>query len=179
MQGQRTLLAIAIAAFASRNADAVIYLFFVLPVRAGAFVWISVAIAFVGFLATKDLAGLAGLWTATAVAYFRRGAPGGGPPLRRSSGEARGAAALAPRPPAPAQRPAGCRRRSRRGSRRRDSQLTFPSRNLLAARRILASSGSTVYLRQAPTRRVEGSGAARVPRGGLRSRPLETPQRSD
>jgi membrane associated rhomboid family serine protease len=77
MQGQRTLIAIAIAAFASRNADAVIYLFFVLPVRAGAFVWISVLIAFTGFLATKDLGGLAGLWTATAIA-FARARPAGG-----------------------------------------------------------------------------------------------------
>ena len=83
MQGQRTLLAIAIAAFASRHADAVIYLFFVLPVRAGAFVWISVLIAFVGFLATKDLGGLAGLWTATAVAFWRARPGGGQPTLRR------------------------------------------------------------------------------------------------
>ena len=83
MQGQRTLLAIAIAAFASRHADAVIYLFFVLPVRAGAFVWISVLIAFVGFLATKDLGGLAGLWTATAVGFWRAQPGGGQPTLRR------------------------------------------------------------------------------------------------
>ena len=83
MQGQRTLIAIAIAAFASRNAQAVIYLFFVLPVRAGAFVWISVLIAFVGFLATKDLGGLAGLWTATAIAYWRARPGGGRPSLRR------------------------------------------------------------------------------------------------
>jgi membrane associated rhomboid family serine protease len=83
MQGQRTLIAIAIAAFASRNAEAVIYLFFVLPVRAGAFVWISVLIAFVGFLATKDLGGLAGLWTATAIAYLRARPRGGRPTLRR------------------------------------------------------------------------------------------------
>ena len=83
MQGQRTLIAIAIAAFASRNADAVIYLFFVLPVRAGAFVWISVLIAFVGFLATKDLGGLAGLWTAIGVAFWRAQPGGARPPLRR------------------------------------------------------------------------------------------------
>jgi hypothetical protein len=83
MQGQRTLIAIAIAAFASRNAQAVIYLFFVLPVRAGAFVWISVLIAFVGFLATKDLGGLVGLWTATAIAYSRARPGGGRPTLRR------------------------------------------------------------------------------------------------
>jgi len=83
MQGQRTLLAIVVALFAVRYADAVIYLFFVLPVRARAFVWVSVLIAFVGFLATKDLGGLAGLWTATAAAYWR-GRPGGRPPsLRR------------------------------------------------------------------------------------------------
>jgi membrane associated rhomboid family serine protease len=84
MQGQRALLAVAIAAFASRNAEAVIYLFFVLPVRAGAFVWVSVAIAFVGFLASKDLAGLAGLWTATAMGFLRARPRGGRPPLRRA-----------------------------------------------------------------------------------------------
>ena len=83
MQGQRMLLAISIAAFARRNGDAVIYLFFVLPVRARAFVWVSVLIAFVGYLSTKDLGGLAGLWVATGVAYWR-GQPGSGPPsLRR------------------------------------------------------------------------------------------------
>ena len=83
MQGQRTLLAIAIAAFASRNADSVIYLFFVLPVRAGAFVWISILIAFVGFLATKDLGGLVGLWTATAISFLQARPGGGMPTLRR------------------------------------------------------------------------------------------------
>jgi len=83
MQGQRVLLAIAIAGFARRNADAVVYLFFVLPVRAGAFVWVSVLVAFVAFLATRDLAGLAGVWTATAVAFVRARPRGGVPPLRR------------------------------------------------------------------------------------------------
>lgn len=83
MQGQRTLLAIAIAAFASRNAEAVVYLFFVLPVRAGAFVWISVLIAFIGFLATKDLGGLAGLWAAIGVAFWRARPGAGRTTLRR------------------------------------------------------------------------------------------------
>ena len=84
VQGQRALLAIAVAAFARRNADAVVYLLFVLPVRAGAFVWVSLAIAFVGFLATRDLAGLAGLWTATGVAFWRARSGAGLPPLRRA-----------------------------------------------------------------------------------------------
>jgi membrane associated rhomboid family serine protease len=84
VQGQRALLAIAVAAFASRHADAIVYLFFVLPVRAGAFVWFGIAIAFVGFLATKDVAGLAGLWTATAVAFLRARPRGGRPPLERA-----------------------------------------------------------------------------------------------
>ncbi len=83
MQGQRMLLAICIAAFARRSGDAVIYLFFVLPVRARSFVWVSMLIAFVGYLSTKDLGGLAGLWVATGVAYWRA-QPGGRPPsLRR------------------------------------------------------------------------------------------------
>jgi membrane associated rhomboid family serine protease len=81
MQGQRMLLAISIAAFAARNRDAVIYLLFVLPVRAGAFVWVSLLVAFVGFLSTKDLGGLIGLWTATGVAVWR--SRSGPPSLRR------------------------------------------------------------------------------------------------
>ena len=122
MQGQRTLLAIAIAAFASRHADAVIYLFFVLPVRAGAFVWISVLIAFVGFLATKDLGGLVGLWTATAVAFWRA-RPGGGQPTLRATAAARegGAAALAARSTAPSQ-PAARRRRATAAAGRRSTE---------------------------------------------------------
>jgi membrane associated rhomboid family serine protease len=83
MQGQRTLLAIVIAAFAARNGDAVIYLFFVLPVRARAFVWVSVLIAFTGYLSTKDIGGLIGLWSATGVAFWRARRSGGGPSLRR------------------------------------------------------------------------------------------------
>jgi hypothetical protein len=81
MQGQRMLLAISIAAFAARNRDAVIYLLFVLPVRAGMFIWVSLLIAFVGFLSTKDLGGLIGLWTATGVAVWR--SRSGPPSLRR------------------------------------------------------------------------------------------------
>jgi membrane associated rhomboid family serine protease len=83
MQGQRVLLATCIAAFATRNRDAVIYLFFVLPVRAWAFVWVSVLVAFVGFLSTKDLGGLLGLWTATGVAVWRSRRRGSAPSLRR------------------------------------------------------------------------------------------------
>ncbi len=83
MQGQQVLLAIVIAAFAARNGEAVIYLFFVLPVRARAFVWVSVLIAFVGYLSTKDLGGLIGLWTATGVAYWRARPGSGRPSLRR------------------------------------------------------------------------------------------------
>jgi membrane associated rhomboid family serine protease len=83
MQGQRMLLAICIAAFAARNRDALVYLFFVLPVRAGVFVWVSVLIAFVGYLSTKDIGGLAGLWAATGAAYWRARPAGGPPSLRR------------------------------------------------------------------------------------------------
>lgn len=61
MQGQRTLLAFAIAAFATLNRHATILLFFVLPIQARWFLWIEVLFAFVAFLATKDLAGFVGI----------------------------------------------------------------------------------------------------------------------
>lgn len=61
MQGQRTLLAFAIAAFATVNRHATILLFFVLPIQARWFLWIEVLFAFVAFLATQDLAGFAGI----------------------------------------------------------------------------------------------------------------------
>jgi len=43
----------------------------------------GVLIAFVGFLSTKDLGGLLGLWTATGVAVWRSRRRGGPPSLRR------------------------------------------------------------------------------------------------
>jgi membrane associated rhomboid family serine protease len=80
MQGQRTLLVILVAAFATTARGAVILLFFVLPVRAGWLLWLTVAFGFVGFLATRDLAGFAGLVAATATTWARLvpGGPGRG-----------------------------------------------------------------------------------------------------
>jgi hypothetical protein len=69
MQGQRILLVITIAAFATRNADATILLFFVLPLRAGWFLWLGILFGFVAFLSTKDLAGFTGICVATAISY--------------------------------------------------------------------------------------------------------------
>jgi hypothetical protein len=61
MQGQRMLMAFAIAAFATLNRHATILLFFVLPIQARWFLWLEVLIAFIAFLATKDLAGFVGI----------------------------------------------------------------------------------------------------------------------
>lgn len=69
MQGQHMLVTIFIAAFAIRNAEATIYLFFVLPVQAKWFIAIEMVFAFLGFLSTKDLAGLLGLWSAVGITY--------------------------------------------------------------------------------------------------------------
>ncbi len=67
MQGQRMLLAILIAAFATLYGDATILLFFVLPVPARLFLWLEIALAFVAYLSSKDLAGFAGICVAVAV----------------------------------------------------------------------------------------------------------------
>ena len=67
LQGQRTLLVILIAAFATVFAQATIYLFFVLPIQARWFLWIEIVFAFMGFLGTRDLAGFVGICAAVAV----------------------------------------------------------------------------------------------------------------
>ena len=69
MQGQRMLLVIAIAAFATLFGHATIYLFFVLPVRARAFLWIEILLGFIGFLGTRDLAGFVGICVAVGLTY--------------------------------------------------------------------------------------------------------------
>ncbi len=69
MQGQRMLMAIVIAAFALIRRDATIILFFVLPIRARWFIWIEIAFAWVGFLATTDLAGFIGICTAVGAVF--------------------------------------------------------------------------------------------------------------
>ena len=67
MQGQRTLLVIVIAAFATLFAQATVYLFFILPVQAKWFLWLEILFAFMGFLGTRDLAGFVGLCVAVGV----------------------------------------------------------------------------------------------------------------
>jgi membrane associated rhomboid family serine protease len=67
MQGQRTLIVIAIAAFATLFGQATIYLFFILPIQARWFLWIEILFAFMGFLGTRDLAGFLGICAAVAV----------------------------------------------------------------------------------------------------------------
>jgi hypothetical protein len=75
MQGQHMLLVILIAAFAVLNAQATIYLFFVLPIQARWFIWLELLFAFLGFLSTRDLAGLLGIVGAVgfSVAYLGQG----------------------------------------------------------------------------------------------------------
>lgn len=68
MQGQRVLLALLLAAFAMLAGQATILLFFVLPVRASLLVWLGPLFGFVAYLATKDLAGFAGICAATGLA---------------------------------------------------------------------------------------------------------------
>jgi membrane associated rhomboid family serine protease len=76
MQGQRIVLVILVAAFATVMRDAVVYLFFVLPLPARWFLWLGILFGFVAFLSTKDIAGFAGICSATAITYlYLRRAP--------------------------------------------------------------------------------------------------------
>jgi signal transduction histidine kinase len=70
MQGQRMLLAIFVAAFATANAEATILLFFVLPIRARWFLWLEILFAFMGFLGTRDLPGFLGISAAVGLSYL-------------------------------------------------------------------------------------------------------------
>jgi hypothetical protein len=78
MQGQRILLAISIAAFATLWGEATILLFFVLPVKARWFLWLEILFAFIGFLESKDFAGFCGICAAVFLTYsgLRRGGAG-------------------------------------------------------------------------------------------------------
>jgi hypothetical protein len=78
MQGQRVLLAIVIAAFATLWGEATILLFFVLPLKARWFLWLEILFAFVGFLESKDFAGFCGISMAVFLTYsgLRRGGAG-------------------------------------------------------------------------------------------------------
>lgn len=70
IQGQNTLMAILVAAFATMNRRATIYLFFVLPVEARWFLAIEILFAFMGFLQTRDLAGFLGICAAVGMTYL-------------------------------------------------------------------------------------------------------------
>ncbi len=82
MQGQRMLLVILIAAFATLNRRATILLFFVLPIEAGWFLWLEILFAFIAFLPTHDLPGFLGITTAVAVTYGSLSSGGPGRMLR-------------------------------------------------------------------------------------------------
>jgi hypothetical protein len=70
MQGQRLLMTVTIAAFAILYRDATILAFFVLPVRAGWFLWLGIVIGFVAYLGTKDIAGFLGICAATGISVL-------------------------------------------------------------------------------------------------------------
>jgi hypothetical protein len=90
MQGQRILMAIVIAAFATLWGEATILLFFVLPLKARWFLWLEVLFAFIGFLESKDLAGFAGICAAVVLTFtaLQRGGRGGGLRTWRKRAEA-------------------------------------------------------------------------------------------
>lgn len=70
LNGDEILLTTLIAAFATLYPNAVIRLFFVIPVRAASFLWLEILVAFVvGFLPTQDFAGFLGICTAVGVTY--------------------------------------------------------------------------------------------------------------
>lgn len=70
MQGQRLLMAVMFAAFGALAGDSVVYLFFVLPVRARYFPLAGVALAFVAYLASRDLPGLVGVVAAVGATWI-------------------------------------------------------------------------------------------------------------
>lgn len=70
MLGQRMVMTILIAAFATLHGEATILLFFVLPIKARWFLWIEILFTFVFyFLPFKDLAGFAGVCVAVFLTY--------------------------------------------------------------------------------------------------------------
>lgn len=76
MQGQRMLLTILIAAFATMFGEATILLLFVLPMKARWFLWVEVAFGFIAYLGSKDLAGFVGICVAVWVTWLQL-QPGG------------------------------------------------------------------------------------------------------
>lgn len=87
MQGQRMLITVLIASFATLFGNATILLFFVLPIQARWFIPIEIAIAFIAFLGTKDLAGFLGICTGVGIAWVLLSGPAGVHGLRRRGRE--------------------------------------------------------------------------------------------
>ena len=69
MQGQRMIVTILIAAFATLNRNATILLFFVLPIQARWFLLLEIVFAFLAFLSTHDLAGFLGICAAVGFTF--------------------------------------------------------------------------------------------------------------
>ncbi len=69
MQGQRMILTILIAAFATMNRNATILLFFVLPIQARWFLLLEIVFAFLAFLSTHDFAGFVGICAAVGFTF--------------------------------------------------------------------------------------------------------------
>lgn len=69
MQGQRFLITVFIAGFATLSGEATILLFFVLPIQARWFLGLEVLFAFLAYLGTKDLAGFVGLLLAIGLTW--------------------------------------------------------------------------------------------------------------
>ncbi len=69
LQGQRRVMAVMVAAFATLRREATILLFFVLPVQAKYFLGLSLLFAFIGYLGTKDLPGFVGLVAAMLLSW--------------------------------------------------------------------------------------------------------------
>jgi len=70
MQGQRILLAILIAAFATARRDATIYLFFFLPIQAKWMFLVEFLFALMAFLGSRDLPGFVGICAAMGLTYL-------------------------------------------------------------------------------------------------------------
>ena len=83
MQGQRMVLTILIAAFATLHGEGVILLFFVLPIKARWFLGLEILFAFIGFLNTHDIAGFVGVCVAVALTYSALVPGGPGNALKR------------------------------------------------------------------------------------------------
>lgn len=69
MQGQRMIVTILIAAFATLNRNATILLFFVVPIQARWFLLLEIVFAFLAFLSSHDLAGFLGICAAVGFTF--------------------------------------------------------------------------------------------------------------